>query len=313
MVDDLNLHQQDSLPVTYFFCRHDAPESLRAHTILGALARQLLCTIKEPTMISEGSALLGPPVLDYGGILRLLKRTLNPTCRAYFVLDELDECDISQKEDIISYLQELQTVCPLLICLSFRQEAGKPPTLYPKTFARPIMISIPENNPEIAEFIQAELERRVEFGRLRVGEPTLVLEIRDALLKRAQGMFLWVVLQINSLCLAKTDDSIRQALADLPRDLPGTFSRILEQSAALGKEDQRRTLELLTAACRPLTTDELLEALSVVPGDPDWNPSRMLNDVYAALACCGSLVMVDEETLSVKLIHHNVKQFLLSG
>ncbi|KAF5266248.1 hypothetical protein FOXYS1_2916 [Fusarium oxysporum] len=110
-----------------------------------------------------------------------------------------------------------------------------------------------------------------------------------------------------------TDESIRHALANLPRDLPGTFSRILNQSAALGKEDQRRTLELITAACRPLTTDELQEALSVVPGDPDWNPSRMLNDVYAALACCGSVVIVDEETLLVKLIHHSVKQFLLSG
>ncbi|RKK64664.1 hypothetical protein BFJ63_vAg17296 [Fusarium oxysporum f. sp. narcissi] len=263
--------------------------------------------------MSEDLAVMGLPVLDSDGILRLLNRTLDPTCRAYFILDGLDECDVSQKEDVILHLREIQTVCPLLICLSFRDEAGKAPALYPETFARPSMISIPENNPDIAEFIQTELERRVEFGRLRVGEPTLVLEIRDALLERAQGMFLWVLLQINSLCLAKTDESIRHALADLPRDLPGTFSRILEQSAALGKEDQRRTLEFITAACHPLTTDELREALSVVPGDPDWNPALMPNDIYAALACCGSLVIVDEETLSVKLIHHSVKQFLLSG
>ncbi|KAH7261562.1 hypothetical protein BKA59DRAFT_488949 [Fusarium tricinctum] len=281
MIDDLNLHRQDSPPVAYFFCQHDAPESLRARTILGALARQLLYTIEEPTTMSEDFTLSGPPVLDYEGILRLLKRTLNPTCRAYFVLDGLDECDINQKEDVISYLRKIQTVCPLLICLSFRQEAGKLPALHLETFAKPSMISIPENNPDIAEFIQAELERRVGFGRLRVGEPTL------------------------------TDESICHALADLLRDLPDTFSRILEQSAALGKEDQRRTLKLITAACRPLITDELREALSVVPGDPDWNPSRMLNDVYAALACCGSLVIVDEETLSVKLIYHSVKQFLL--
>ncbi|KAF4333760.1 hypothetical protein FBEOM_12417 [Fusarium beomiforme] len=275
--------------------------------------RQLLCTIEELITMSEDLAVTGLPVLDSDGILRLLNRTLNTTCRAYLILDGLDECDESQKEDVILRLREIQTVCPLLICLSFREEAGKTPALYPETFARPSMISIPENNPDIVEFIQTELERRVEFGRLRVGEPTLVLEIRDALLERSQGMFLWVVLQIDSLCLAKTDESIRHALADLPRDLPDTFSRILEQSAALGKEDQRRTLELITAAYRPLTTDELREALGVVPGDPDWNPARMPNDIYAALAYCGSLVIVDEETQSVKLIHHSVKQFLLSG
>ncbi|KAJ4264701.1 hypothetical protein NW764_015786 [Fusarium oxysporum] len=313
MVDDLNLNRKDNLPVAYFFCRHDVPESLRARTILGSLARQLLCTIEELTTMSEDPAVTGLPVLDSDGILHLLNRTLNPTCRAYFILDGLDECDESQKEDVILYLREIQTVCPLLVCLSFRQEAGKAPALYPENFARPSMISIPENNPDITEFIQAELERRVEFGRLRVGEPTLVLEIRDALLEGAQGMFLWVVLQINSLCLARTDESIRYALADLPRDLPGTFSRILEQSAALGKGDQRQALELITAACRPLTTHELREALGVIPGNPDWNPARMPNDIYAALSCCGSLVIVDEETLSVKLIHHSVKQFLLSG
>ncbi|KAF9770549.1 hypothetical protein IL306_011888 [Fusarium sp. DS 682] len=313
VVDDLYIQRQGNPPVAYFFCRQDAPKSLRARTILGCLARQLLCMIGELTTISEDFTVAGPPVLDSDGIIHLLNRTLKPTCRAYFILDGLDECDENQREDMIRRLREIQSVFPLLVCLSFRQETGNALTLRPEHFAKPSIISIPENNPDIAEFIQTELERQVEFGRLRVGEPTLVLEIRDALLERAQGMFLWVVLQTNSLCLAKTDESIRYALADLPRDLPGTFSRILEQSAALGKGDQRRTLELITAACRPLTTDELREALSVAPGNPDWNPARMPNDIYAALSCCGSLVIVDEETLSVKLIHHSVKQFLLSG
>ena len=313
MIDDLYLHRQGNPPVAYFFCRHDAPESLRARTILGSLALQLWCTMEEPTTMLEDFAVTGPPVLDSEGILNLLKRTLNLTGRAYFILDGLDDCDQSQKEDVILRLREIQTVYALLVCLSLRQEAGNAPALRPEHFAEPSTVSVPENNPDIAEFIQTELERRVEFGRLKVGEPTLVLEIRDALLEKAQGMFLWVVLQINSLCMAKTDESIRQALANLPRDLPGTFSRILKQSAAPGKDDQRRTLELITAACRPLTTDELREALGVVPGDADWNPTRMPNDIYAALACCGSLVNVDEETLSVQLIHHSVKQFLLSG
>ncbi|KAF9770490.1 hypothetical protein IL306_011970, partial [Fusarium sp. DS 682] len=260
---------------------------------------------------------MGPPVLDSDGIIHLLNRTLNPTCRAYFILDGLDECDENQKEDMIRRLQKVQSIFSLLVCLSFRQEAGNALALRPEHFAKPSVISIPESNPDIAEFIQAELERRVESSveprRLKLQEPTLVLEIRDALLERAQGMFLWVVLQINSLCQAKGDESIRRALADLPRDLPGTFSRILDQSAMLGKEDQRRTLELITAAYRPLTTDELREALGVVPGEADWNPAGSPVDIYAALACCGSLVIVDEETLSVKLIHHSVKQFLLSG
>src|SRR2546421_873745 len=59
--------------------------------------------------------------------------------------------------------------------------------------------------------------------------------------------------------------------------------------------------------------EELREALSVIPGDTVWNPAKLLNDVYSTLACCGSLVTIDEDELTIRLIHHSVKQFLLSG
>jgi ankyrin repeat protein len=66
-------------------------------------------------------------------------------------------------------------------------------------------------------------------------------------------------------------------------------------------------------AHRPLTTEELREALSVVPGDTTFNPARLLNELYSTLTCCGSLITIDEEELTVRLVHHSVKQFLLSG
>ncbi|KAF4123848.1 NACHT domain [Geosmithia morbida] len=123
-------------------------------------------------------------------------------------------------------------------------------------------------------------------------------------------MCLRVVLQIASLCLAKTDKTIRQALVDLLRDLSGIFSHILQQSAVFGEEYHGRTLELVTAACRSLSTDELREALAVAPGDSDWDPTRIPNVIYAVLTCCGSLLIADEETKLVRLIYHSLKQFL---
>jgi hypothetical protein len=146
-----------------------------------------------------------------------------------------------------------------------------------------------------------------------IGNPNLILEIRDALLKGSQGMFLWVALQIESLCAMRTDAAIRDALADLPKDLPETFSRILQRSQGSGKPYQRPILELITIAHRPLTIEELREALSVVPGDAVWNSEKLLNDVYSTLSCCGCLLTVDEEELTVRLVHHSVKQFLLNG
>jgi ankyrin repeat protein len=185
--------------------------------------------------------------------------------------------------------------------------------LSPERFTAARVTSIPDDNPDIEAFISAELESRIESKKLVIGNPALILEIQDTLLEGSQGMFLWVALQIESLCDMKTDDAIRQALADLPKDLSETFLRILRKSEGSGKPYQKRILELVTVAHRPLTVEELRDALSVVPGDAVWNPSRLLNDIHFILTCCGSLFTVDEEERTIRLVHHSVKQFLLSG
>lgn len=113
------------------------------------------------------------------------------------------------------------------------------------------------------------------------------------------------------MCTLKTDQAIRDALTDLPKNLSETFSRILRKSEEFGKSYQRRILQLTTAAYRPLTMSELREALSVIPEDAVWDPSRLLNDVFSALACCECLLIVDEEESTVRFVHHSVKQFLL--
>ncbi|KAL6415570.1 hypothetical protein AUP68_02134 [Ilyonectria robusta] len=311
IVDDLNLHVQSTeQPVAYFFCRHDISESLIARTVIGSLARQLLRPIPDLTMV-EGLIDEITSVVDSNTILRMLQRTLPPGFKASFVLDGLDECDDLQAGILIEYLRKLQDAFALCICVSMRLEADDASRSSLELFAKHSTIAIPDDNPDIAGFVSAELERCIESRKLTIGNPVLVIEIEDALLQGAQGMFLWVALQIESLCAAKTDEAIRLALKDLPKSLPETFSRILQRSGELGKHYQTQIFKLVAVAHRPLTTEELRDALSVVPGDAVWNPERLLNDVYSALACCGSLITVDEEEPTVRLVHHSVKQFLL--
>ncbi|EFX00151.1 nacht domain containing protein [Grosmannia clavigera kw1407] len=310
MVDDLNLHAKEAkCPVVYFFSRHDNSESLKATTIIGSIARQFLHSIADLSEV-EGTIDTSVSVPDLESIFALLKHAISPDFKAYVVLDGLDECDEYQRRTTIEQLRNLQKHFKLVICASFRLEADNILRLGPETFLHLQTIAIQDDNPDIKRFINAELVRCIKSGRLIVGDPTLVIEIEDALLQGTRGMFLWATLQIQSLCQAKTDEAIRQAITDLPKTLAETFSRILSTSAALGKNYQMQILHLVLAASRPLTTKELCEALSVVPGDAVWNPARLLNNVYTALACCGSLITVEEEDLSVRLVHHSVKQFL---
>lgn len=313
IVDDINLYVYDKgIAVAYFFCRHDIPESLNAGTIIGSLVRQLLLPIPDLAMVAkflDDTTL----ALDFDRLFNLLRRALPSTYKAYFILDGLDECGDNERNQLILQLRKLQGTFTMLLCISFRLEPDNALKLSLEEFTAPTSISIPEDNPDIELFIQQELEFCIESRKLVIGNPTLILEIRDALLQGSQGMFLWVALQIISLCAMKTDASIRQALLDLPNDLSQTFTRILARSGVAGQLYQRRILELVTVAHRPLQVEELRVALSVVPGNTTWDPAILLNDIYSTLGCCGSLVTVDEEELTIRLVHHSVKQFLLTG
>jgi ankyrin repeat domain-containing protein 50 len=312
IVDDLiSWVPEKTSPVAYFFCRHDSPESLKARTIMGSLVRQLLLLVQDLPLAELPNESIS--YLDAESLCSLLYRIFPTNRPAYVVLDGLDECDLPTADLILRQLGKLQKSIILHLCIAIRLDPATSQSLGLKELASTKKVQMPDDNRDIEAYIDAELERRVESGKLKMGNPAIILEIQQKLMKGSQGMFLWVTLQLESLCIMHTDEAISQALDDLPKDLPETFSRILQRSEELGKTFQKRILEFVTAAFRPLTIEELREALSVVPSNTVWNPSSLVNDMISILACCGGLVVVDEEERTIRLVHHSFKQFLLNG
>jgi ankyrin repeat protein len=313
MVDDLHLHAAGaSMALAFFFARHDIPETLKARTVVGSLAQQFLDGVTDFTQVAETfEATSKHEPLER--MICLLKSVLKPDFKAFVVIDGLDELNDSEGEEALRHLLTLRNSFQLSLCLSYRQEPTT--SLKLKDGLRPFgakILPIPENTSDIESFITDELRRRVEIQELTIRDPLLLLEIRDALLQGSQGMFLWVALQIESLCTMETDEEIRHALEDLPKDLSETFSRILHRSNKSHSPYQKRILEFITVAQRPLTAEELREALSVTPGETDWTSSRLLNNIYHTLRYCGGLVILDEEELTLHLVHHSLKQYLIT-
>lgn len=312
IVDDLVLSTaRKDCTITYFFCRDDIRETLRAQTVFGCLARQLLSDLPGLVQLCESLDFTQPN--DLGVLSELLQKCLRPNHEAYIVLDGLDECDKEEKESLLAQLLKLQETFKVRVCISIRLEPHVDPKLITERLANGSVLLMPDENPDIVRFIAADLERCLANGRLVLGDPRLVWEIEDALVKGSQGMFLWATLQVQSICGMKTDRAIREALADLPRDLPEIFRRILHKSGSGDRALQEKVLKLVLAAYTPLTTEQLREALSVTPGDSTWDSSRVLNDVTSALASCGCLLVVDEEEFTVTLVHHSVRQYILGG
>ncbi|KAJ5770531.1 uncharacterized protein N7511_002582 [Penicillium nucicola] len=310
IVDDIYIGNKNA-PVAYFFCRHDILESLNARTVVGSLARQLLESLTDFTaasVIFDRDATRA----SFETFIDLVHRCLDfRQHNCYIIVDGLDELDDHETDKVISFLQRLQSgLGKFRICLSLRDyPKGSPSANVFSCLSGVAMVPMPSNTAEIEEFIQSDLENRIETGRLTIGNPTLILEIQDALSRGSEGMFLWVALQIESLCSMESDEEIRHALTDLPRDLSETFARALK--ARSENAHQKNIFAMLAVANRPLMVQELREALSVVPGDLDWKPDRLLNNIWSTLASCGSLITIDEEQLTVHLVHSSVRQFLL--
>jgi hypothetical protein len=233
--------------------------------------------------------------------------------KAYFVVDGLDECDLEERELLVQAVQKIQMKLNVLVCASSLIEPNN--GLHPMTSGLLLIriVPLPEENPDIEVFIETKLRHCLERELLTIGDATLIIDIQDALVAGSQGMFLWPDLQIQSLCSMKTDHAIREALTDLPESLSQTFARILHKSGRPDRPLQTKILQIVLAAYRPFKISELREALSVIPGDANWDRSKLLNNVYVALAYCGCLLTVDEEESTVRVVHHSVKQYLLQS
>ena len=110
-----------------------------------------------------------------------------------------------------------------------------------------------------------------------------------------------------------SDQQIIDGLNHLPRDLPQTYERILAQfTEAEDINLGSQIFRWVAVAKRPLTVQELREAIGIVPLETVWNPRSFINDMKKAMACCGNLLFVDEEQQTVHFTHSSVLQYLRS-
>ncbi|KAI0179470.1 hypothetical protein GGR52DRAFT_536342 [Hypoxylon sp. FL1284] len=307
IVDDLNLNHSN-FKTAYFFCCEEDSRALEHDTILGCLARQLL-----EQLPLERSTELSAACKGKFNIETILTSALKHCGKTVFIVDGIDACNRDERVPLLGTLSRLQDISRVKICVSFKLEASNEVESDVEVLYSRASLTLPLDRPELSAFIEAQLVSKLQDGSLVIGDPGIILEVKDAIQAGAKGMFLWARLLIESICFEKTDYDIRKALRNLPRDLPEIFAGILDQCRNQAPDFQPQILKILVAARRPLSLDEFGEAISLTPGDTELSLHRLVNDVSNVLRCCGSLVILDEEQQTLHLIHPSVRQFLLGG
>lgn len=99
----------------------------------------------------------------------------------------------------------------------------------------------------------------------------------------------------------------------MPKDLTETFKRALRRITAQRNADvASKSFRWVAAAKRPLSVDELREAIFIEIGQEYSRPERFPNGIHNIGSWCENLINVDEEKNIVQFAHHTVRQFLIS-
>ena len=183
VVEDLKITTLEV--VAYFFCKHDEVESLQTRTIIGSIARQIFDHVK-PDFV-EAIAEIRSGTIDTDQVLGYIQKLLPSNSHKYFIIiDGLDECEEKETRMVLQYLKQL---------LAFKQVFQVYCSSRPDVFHQISALLKPQWNvfmsqtsPDMVEYVESTLEQRLESESFFVGNPAIILTIRDALLEKAHGM-----------------------------------------------------------------------------------------------------------------------------
>ncbi|KAF4873482.1 Ankyrin repeat and KH domain-containing protein 1 [Colletotrichum siamense] len=300
--------------VTFFFPHFADQTSLSAEATLRSIIRQSLDPVRLSSDWEERLTELDrKPSSELGELTSLLQQAIDQSDTFYIFIDALDEFEPAERRALLDSLVSVASGSRLRVFVSGRESMSgelrdRIPTI------ETVSMASPEAKIDIATLVQETLQRRQQNGDLMVQDQSIVDDIRQALINRADGMFLWVTFLLDEICAQTCDDDIRDAVERLPKTLTETLSKALHRIIKQGKSAiANKAFQWIAIAKCPLTLDELREVISMKVGQPSSNPGQLVNGIDRLPMWCENLVRVDEESRIAEFAHKAVHKFIVEG
>lgn len=289
--------------VQYFFFETGDQNKRSVSVFLRAMAAQLAAD--EPAfrdalldMIRSGFCLPSLSSVDvFTALFMVAGARVQFTRPLFWIVDAVDESESPRA--VLGYLAKLQEALPSLRIFLTSQGAVD--------FAGQNMriVTLPSAHMDATRAANFSDIMRYIGQRLgtRSGDIALKERVSDAILRRAQGNFLWVRLVLDEILACDTDKAVDQALQTLPKDLTEAYRRmelaILDSPNPEDKELAQRVLQWVLCARYSMTLDELLQALHMETVDLGEAITRI----------CAHFVAVTPSG-NVRLIHQSAREYV---
>ncbi|KAL9120228.1 MAG: hypothetical protein Q9187_003215 [Circinaria calcarea] len=217
----------------------------------------------------------------------------------YWVIDALDEC--LNHTAFIPMLSKVDKNFPLRVFITSRPSPsmerlfvqGKIPVI-------PEQITLEDSLKDIRLFLEAN------SSFLPVDGDIACDELIKIILDKSNGCFLWAALVLKELETTHSEQQILEVLKEVPTEMDDLYTRILNsmRNHSRDKELAKAIFRWTVCAARPLTVDELKEALKLDINETLPRLDKSIGPV------CGNLIQVDKLS-RVQVVHQTVKAFLV--
>ncbi|KAK5052599.1 hypothetical protein LTR84_002464 [Exophiala bonariae] len=300
---------EENIGIAYLYCNFRRNEEQTALHVCTNLLKQLVRvrgaipeSVKD--MHSRHGKVQTRPTLEE--IVTTLCAVIRELTKCIFIIDALDELDFKNARQLLPKMFEIQADTAMKLIASSRE--------YPeicKSFAACDSLQIRATEDDITNFLEGHMYQLPNYVSKR---PDLQDAVKSGIIEAADGMFLLVALHINSLIGKPSPKALKRTLEQLPKGLSslditydkamGRISSQLPEQYELAKQ----ALSWITYAKRRLSALQLRHALAVEPGETSLDEDN-LPDVDDIVSACAGLVVMDEESGIVRLVHYTTQDY----
>ncbi|MCJ1399212.1 hypothetical protein MMC11_002414 [Xylographa trunciseda] len=316
---------KDSLPdstVCYFFCDDKVGLQRTAVSLLRSILHQLLCAKRAllkhvlPQFLVKGAAMFTEVSLLWDALITCLDDPISGS--VICIIDALDECEnIGRTWFLASLVKYARRAIlnPVQHSTKFLLTSRPEIAIADKLAIATIKLKIEDQLDYVSVDIKLVVHERIsELASLTNCSQQTQHWLLQRLISNADRTFLWVSLVLDMLkeSFQASQKAFEDLLGSLPYGLEDTYLKILERIPEDRRFQAQTMLQIIVAAYKPLTLNELNLAWSIRSEDKteddllDQSQPNMTRTIHGLVGCF--VRIIDGKTY---LIHQTAKEFLV--
>jgi hypothetical protein len=322
-LSEISIRRREDIHISFFFNARGTLLEKDTRGMYRSLLFQVLAKMEKATEVFEEFDIFElPQAPQFSWTIPQLQAVFRRALRKlghrwlWIYVDALDECDEEQVRDMVDFFR---TIGDYSMRANIKMRIFFASRYYPQVSTQNKVEMKLEDEQEhfldIARYVNSELKTGLHT------QSAAVERIRQEVIGRASGVFIWVYLVVRILNKAYDHGRIiglEKKLKEIPNDLSQLFKEILTRDHG-NVEAMQLCIQWILFARRPLTRRELYYAVhaGTQPEDMgDMNPDNITDEVmdaYILSSSKGLAELTSSKEPVVQLIHETMREFLLKG